>query len=60
MTVVFIEVKSWRFVMVQDPGIVAPLDWTFALDDFPQPHQNVATIVSIYGPCGSNSLCTMQ
>jgi hypothetical protein len=36
-------------VMVQVPGIVVPLDWTFAPDVFPQLPQNIAIEVSIHG-----------
>jgi hypothetical protein len=34
--------------MVQGTGIVAPLDWTFALDVFLQVPQNTATEVCIH------------
>jgi hypothetical protein len=57
MTVIFIEVKSChirsdvggRVVMVQGTGIIAPPDWTFVPDIFPQLPQNIATEVSIHG-----------
>jgi hypothetical protein len=38
-----------RFVKVQGPEIVVPVDWTFAPDILPQPSQNVAVEVSIHG-----------
>jgi hypothetical protein len=34
--------------MVQDPGFVAPLVWTFAPEVFPQSPQNVAIEFSIH------------
>jgi hypothetical protein len=34
--------------MVQDPGVVAPLVWTFAPDVFPQSPQKVAIEFSIH------------
>jgi hypothetical protein len=35
--------------MVQGPGIVAPLHWTFAPDVLPQLSHNIAIEVSIHG-----------
>ena len=39
---------NWSVVTTQDPGVVAPLVWTFAPDVFPQLPQNVTIEFSIH------------
>ena len=46
-------------VMMQGPGDVVPLVWTFVLDVFPHSPQNIAIEFSIHRPGGTNFLCMM-
>jgi hypothetical protein len=39
---------SWIIVMMQGPGVVVRLIWTFALDIFHQSSQNVTTEFTIH------------
>jgi len=42
------DAMSRSTVMMQGPGVVAPLVWTFAPNAFPQSLQNVAKVFSIH------------